>query len=112
MTVQANDRAAEAKRTPVGDHEGFALARGFIVTARADGSISLNARIVANVLGEDYGNAALAELLRRANSQPDLLAACKRLERAAAYVGGDNPELDDAATDARAAIARAEGGAA
>lgn len=41
---------------------------------------------------------------------PELYAALVRLERAAGYVNSDYPELDDAMTDARLALAKARKG--
>lgn len=99
----------------------FVPGRNWLVTCDADGTIPLNSRIVAEFVKEPP-----AELIAAMEALPELLAACKAFMNCGLIVTDGHttdskacnctcrvhPELDAALESARAAIARAEGGAA
>ena len=55
----------------------YAVARGYIVTANADGEAHLNSRIVAMISGAGAVEELAEELCRAANASADLLASAE-----------------------------------
>lgn len=97
----------QPKTAPSTHGTHYAVIRGCIATVNADGSVPLNSRVVAGLEG-DRTDAALAELLRRANAMPELLAAAVDcLPDLEHYVSTHGPGPDLRLDALRAAIAKA-----
>lgn len=87
-------------------HNSFAIVNGAIITAD-DGNPTLNSRIVGDVDGAEAVPVA-EEMIRRANSQPALLAACEALVERYGPASGYSGEQRNELVAAESAIALAK----
>jgi len=85
----------------------FACAGGYIVTARDDESVPINARIVAVLDRDDADGSDARALCAQANAAVDLLAAL-RAARVSLAKAGHYAGLSGALIEVDAAIAKAE----